>query len=70
MCIGDFLRVYIYVLINRRKGKFRMFVLIFLDLENVKEYYSYLVGDGVDVLVVDIFKFYEGGGLGISLEGI
>lgn len=47
-----------------------MFVLIFLDLENVKEYYSYLVGDGVDVLVVDIFKFYEGGGLGISLEGI
>lgn len=39
------------------------------DPENVKEHYSHLVGDGVDVLVADISKFHEGGGLGISLEG-
>ena len=46
-----------------------MFVLTFSDPENVKEHYSHLVGDGVDVLVADISKFHEGGGLGISLEG-
>ncbi|XP_022779810.1 multiple PDZ domain protein-like isoform X3 [Stylophora pistillata] len=39
------------------------------DPESIKEHYSHLVGDGVDVLVADISKFHEGGGLGISLEG-
>ncbi|XP_073227363.1 multiple PDZ domain protein-like isoform X1 [Porites lutea] len=37
--------------------------------EAVKEHYSNLLGDSVDILVADISKFQPGGGLGISLEG-
>lgn len=39
------------------------------DPEAVKEHYSNLLGDSVDILVADISKFHPGGGLGISLEG-
>ena len=60
----------LHTCINKQtESKFWMLVLTFSDPENVKEHYSHLVGDGVDVLVADISKFHEGGGLGISLEG-
>lgn len=39
------------------------------DPEAVKEHYSNLLGDSVDILIANISKFQEGGGLGISLEG-